>query len=72
MKKEVSTQLSIARSWVTPSEARKQGHETSAMDLLYIPRYTVCGSGADCKSAASGSPGSTPGRGTKLVVSENK
>ena len=28
-------------------------------------RYTVLGSGADCKSAVSDSPGSNPGRPTK-------
>ena len=32
---------------------------------IYMGRYTVLGSGADCKSAVNDSPGSNPGRPTR-------
>lgn len=44
------------------------GEPTKKPDI-YMRRYTVCGSGGDCKSPVldQDSPGSTPGRRTKGI-----
>lgn len=37
---------------------------------FYMGRYSVAGSGLDCKSSAYSSPGSSPGRPTRAKCSQ--